>query len=452
MNLLTRLGTAWDNFRFRSALRPEEVAEFRSYVQSVNTGAGFLSSWTNTSGEAVSPATATRVSTWFTCLQVRWDAVAMLPFNVFQVTGSSKRVAYDHPAYILHTRPNPSITATQFWKLVQQRRDNHGNCYCPITRDPMGKIVRIDIIEDNSEVKVFYSKETGELYYEYKGKSIPSADMLHFKGLTTNGKIGLSLTEYHAETIGRLRAIQKYSNRSISKNPGMYSTTASQLPMNETQKKAFKDYWGKEMAGYGETGEIPVLYNGFELKTVGINPKDALYLEQINATKEDIFGITKVPPKLAQNFQTGTTYNNSEQQSLDFLIWGLTINLKDIEDECNYKLFTDEERKQYFCKFNEKAILRLDAKTQAEVIEKYFKMGAYSINDVLEILDRNPIENGDDHYVELNNLAPVRLQDEILEGRMGDSSDPSDPNESGEQKSMRMINWLKKQLNGHAVQ
>jgi HK97 family phage portal protein len=446
VNILTRLGNAWDNFRFRSSLRPEEVAEFRDYVSNVKTGSGYFASFTNTSGETISHVSAMRISTWFTCLQVRWDAVAMLPFNVYRTRGTSKEIAFDHPVYtLLHSRPNPSMTATQFWKVVQQKRDNCGNAYCKILRDKMGKPTGIIILdEDKAEMKVYSDKATGAMFYEYDGEDILSSDILHFKGLTLDGKTGKSLTEYHAETLGRLKAIQKYSNRSISKNPGIYATSAAQLPMNPAQKDAFKDYWNKEMVNYGDSGAMPVLYNGFELKSAGINPKDALYLEQINATKEDIFGITKVPPKLAQNFQTGSTYNNSEQQSLDFLTWGLTINLKDIEDEVNYKLLAGEG---LFCKFNEKAILRLDAKTQSDFLSAMFKIGVYSINECRDILDMNPIQNGDDHYVELNNLAPVRLQDEILEGRTGDSVDPTDMGEPAEQKKLREI--LKKQLNGH---
>lgn len=427
MNFLTRLGQRWDNFRFQYSLRPQEVNEFRNLLDEAKNGSGYFSSWIgNTSGENISSATAMRISTWFTCLQVRWDSIAMLPFNVYAVDGSKKRIAYEHPAYILHTRPNATMTPTQFWKLVQQRRDNNGNCFCPIMRDGNGRIISINIITDNSKVKLYCSKETGELYYEYDGKPISSADMLHFKGLTTDGKTGLSLTEYHQETVGRLRAIQKFSNRSITKTPGMYATSASQVAMNETQKKAFKDYWTREMAAFNAGGDLPVLYNGFELKTAGANPKDVLYLEQINATKEDIYGITKVPPKLAQNFQTGTTYNNSEQQSLDFLVWTMTPNIKDIEDECNYKLFTDQERAAgYFCKFNEKAILRLDAKTQSEVMDTNFRNGTASINENRDILDLNPIENGDDHYIELNNFGPVRLQDEILAKRNQPAAMPS---------------------------
>lgn len=401
-----------------------------------------------------------RISTWFTCLQVRWEAVGTLPFQVYLTQNGKKVLATDHPAYkLLSCRPNPGMTATQFWKLVQQKRDNMGNAFCPIIRDRRGNISSIEIIPNSLEVKI-YTSDSGEMYYNYRGHDISSADMLHFKGYTTTGRIGLSLTDYHSETVGRLRALQKFSNRAIAENPGIYATTANQQPMGQTQKESFKDYWEKEMRNFGNRGAIPVLYNGYELKTVGINPKDALYLEQIQATKEDIYGITRVPPKLAQNFQTGNTYNNSEQQTLDFVIWTLNPMLKDIEEECDYKLFNEKERDMYMCKFNEKALLRTDTKTQQEFLVAMVNNGIYSINQARAFLDENPIEGGDDHYVQGNNLVPLRLMDAYIEGK-ANISEESEMEEEGEQENepddaddiaaRHLRKLMKKKMNGHAV-
>lgn len=419
MSIFTRVADIYRSIRYVNSPEFKTLqAEFRTYSQTIFNGVGLLTGYNNTSGEPITAAMATRVATWFTCLQVRWDAVGMLPFQVIKKDGRNKILAVDHPAYdLLACRPNAAMTATQFWKAVQMRKDNFGNAYCPITRDRRGNIIEIGLIENSEEVQV-YAKGY-ELFYKYRGEDIASSDILHFKGYSSNGKAGLSLAEHHAETLGRLRAINRYSNRSISTNPGIYATSGTNNAMGEKQLQAFKDYWAKQIAGYGELGEIPVLYGGYDMKTVGINPKDALYLEQIQATKEDIYGITKVSPSLAKNYNSGNTYNNGEQQNLDFLIWTLQPLLKDIEEECDYKLFTAKERQIYSCKFNEKAIMRTDAKTQADWLTKIFGIGGYSINDVLEYLDENPIDNefADDHFVPANNLVPLSMMREYIESK-----------------------------------
>lgn len=390
-----------------------ELSEMRTFQQDVLSGA-LAWPFPSAGGIPMNRETAMRISTWFTCLQVRWDSVGMLPFNIFQVDGRSKTIAATLPAYnLLHSRPNPYMTATQFWKLVQMKSDNHGNAFAPITRDRRGQPVRIDLVNDSSAVQCFPGQE---MYYRYNNQDISSADMLHFKGLTFDGRIGLSLTEYHAATIGRLKGLHIYSARSVKQNPGIYATTSNNQPMKLEGKTSFKDYWRREMEDF-ENGDMPVLYNGYDLKTVGIVPKDVMYLDQIKATKEDIYGITKVPPKLAQNYNAGQTYNNSEQQSLDFLTWTLSILLKDKEDECNYKLFTEEERAKYLCKFNEKALLRTDAKTQAAWLESMTRIGIYSINDGRETLDENPIEGGDQYLVDGNNKIPLSMLEDYVKSR-----------------------------------
>jgi HK97 family phage portal protein len=463
VGIFQRITGAINDFRYANS---PEFKEMRTYIQTITTGQGFLPAFVNTSGENISPQTAMRIATWFTCLQVRWDAVGMLPFQVFQKDGRKKTTATDHPAYyLLSVRPNAAMTATQFWKQVQQNRDNYGNCYCPIIRDPKGRIVEIDIIPLPTEVKVYSSNgELGknELYYRYRGQDISSSDMLHFKGYSVNGRLGLSLTDYHSETVGRLRAIHKYGNRTVSANPGIYATSANAAPMDPKQKESFKDYWSKEMSGFGDRGTMPVLYNGFELKTVGMNPKDALYLEQIQATKDDIYGITKVPPQLAKNYHAGQTYNNGEQQNLDFLTWTLAPLLKDLEEECDYKLFTEQEvKKGFYTKFNEKALMRTDAKTQADFLTKIFSIGGYSINDVLEYLDENPVDNefADDRFVPANNLVPLSMLREFIESKTHGPVPEATENEPGGKEvkpgeaDNEMDDAIRKltKMNGHKV-
>jgi hypothetical protein len=46
-------------------------------------------------------------------------------------------------------------------------------------------------------------------------------------------------------------------------------------------------------------------------------------------------------------------------------------------------------------------------------------IGAYSINDVLELEDRNPIEGGDERYVQINRI-PIQDMEEYYKKEDGD--------------------------------
>ena len=57
-------------------------------------------------------------------------------------------------------------------------------------------------------------------------------------------------------------------------------------------------------------------------------------------------------------------------------------------------------------KFNIDGLLRGDSKSRAEYYKDLFNVGALSPNDVRRLENLNPIENGDDYYVQVN-MAPV---------------------------------------------
>ena len=66
------------------------------------------------------------------------------------------------------------------------------------------------------------------------------------------------------------------------------------------------------------------------------------------------------------------------------------------EEEINAKVLTPKkQRKGYFYKFNEKAILRTDSKTQMQVLKDAVGNGLYMINEAREYLDKPAVEGGD---------------------------------------------------------
>ena len=66
----------------------------------------------------------------------------------------------------------------------------------------------------------------------------------------------------------------------------------------------------------------------------------------------------------------------------------------------NYKCLSDQQRKDgYYYKFNEKALLRTDSKTQKDVIIGYVQNGIYQINEGRDLLDLPAVEGGDVNMV-----------------------------------------------------
>ena len=67
----------------------------------------------------------------------------------------------------------------------------------------------------------------------------------------------------------------------------------------------------------------------------------------------------------------------------------MAYRLKMYEEEINGKyLMPQQQEEGYFYKFNEKALLRTDSKTQMENLVKAVNNGLYSVNEGREYLDK----------------------------------------------------------------
>jgi HK97 family phage portal protein len=425
----------------------QRAAQSYTQIKTAQQYLNVLGLYDNSSGEYVSNDAAMRIATAFTCVDVRSSAVGMLPANPYRYPNQNsdrKEIAYDHWTYrVFHVRPNPWQTPSQFWKLVVQRVDLEGDCFAYITRT-LG-MERVDVL-NYSDVVVSCGEHDNNPYYEVKGKAVAYSDVLHFKEVPSkDGKRGLSKIELHQETFGSAKRQKKYSNRSLNVVPPFYLGAPGNVNIKDEGIKSVKEKLQQQTSDYFDDGTLPVLTNGMEVKTVGLKPVDAAYLEQINATKEDIFGIFRVPPAIAGAFKTGVTYNNLEQQNLQFLIYSMSGLLKNIEEEVNEKAYTTREQGRYFMKFNVGALLRTDLKSQAEWLSAMFKLGVYSRDEIRDILDKNPLPGGDRYYIEGNNMTA--LDDK---GNVVINKPPAEPATKRLSDDVKLR--LKEKFNGHSAE
>ena len=92
---------------------------------------------------------------------------------------------------------------------------------------------------------------------------------------------------------------------------------------------------------------------------------------------------------------SNSKYASSEAEALAYLDI-FSYRLKMYEDEINAKLLTPKEyKKGYRYKFNEKAVLRINSKEQAEIIGILMDHAVYTTNNSRDILDMPHVEGGD---------------------------------------------------------
>ena len=91
-----------------------------------------------------------------------------------------------------------------------------------------------------------------------------------------------------------------------------------------------------------------------------------------------------------------------------FLVDTMLFPLKQYEEELTYKLYIGTDKS---CKFNEKAILRTDSKTQMEILAKGVQNGMRKVNEARELLDL-PRDPDGDVLLMNGNFIPVKMAGE----------------------------------------
>jgi len=170
------------------------------------------------SGAIVNEFSAMQIAAYFACIRVISDAVGTLPLNVYErMPDGSEKVVWDHPLQgILHTQPNPEVSASDVRQCMQSHILLTGNSYAEIIRNNGGQVAALYVrspFQTNP-----YRTNSGELIYKTHDdpsggeRIIPAYQMLHVKGLGIDSLVGLSPVKYYArEIIGTEISAQSYS-------------------------------------------------------------------------------------------------------------------------------------------------------------------------------------------------------------------------------------------------
>lgn len=148
---------------------------------------------------------------------------------------------------------------------------------------------------------------------------------------------------------------------------------------------------------------------GYKVDPLNISLADSQFKELKEMGAKQIasaFGV----PQFMLNDLSDTNNNSLEMSNLHFLSNCLMVLFKSIELELEEKLLSEEDRRNglYF-EFNINELLRVDQKTQQEIITNFVRNGVYSINDARKLMGLLEIEGGNNvvlpsGYVTLKNL------------------------------------------------
>lgn len=396
---------------------------FRSRDKPVDRTAGSSYSFFmggSTAGKRVNERSAMQMTAVYCCVRILSEAVASLPLQFYRYNAEGgKEKAVDHPLYfLLHDEPNPEMTSFVFRETLMSHLLLWGNAYAQIIRNGRGEVIALyPLMADRMQV----NRDTdGKLYYEYqlssddahtmKGSTVRLAptDVLHIPGLGFDGLVGYSPIAMAKNAIGMAIACEEYGAKFFAN--GAAPSGVLEHPGTIKDPSRVRESWQSTFGGSGNANKVAVLEEGMKYTPVSISPEQAQFLETRKFQIDEIARIFRVPPHMIGDLEK-SSFNNIEQQSLEFVKYTLDPWVARWEQAMVRSLLSAEEKKKYFIKFNVDGLLRGDYQSRMNGYATARQNGWMSANDIreLENLDRIPEKDGGDLYLVNGNM--MKLQD-----------------------------------------
>jgi len=374
-----------------------------------------------TSGKPVNEHTAMQMTAVYSCVRILAEAVAGLPLHIYKYNDSGgKEKAITHPLYrLLHDEPNPEMTSFAFRETLMSHLLLWGNAYAQIIRNARGEVVALYPLMPN---KMTVDRDSsGKLYYLYQrntddaptlGKEsqvyLYPSEVLHIPGLGFDGLIGYSPIAMAKNAVGLAMATEEYGAKFFANGAAPGGVLEHPGTIKDPQK--VKESWNTAYQGSSNAHRVAVLEEGMKYQVIGISPEQAQFLETRKFQINEIARIFRIPPHMLADLEK-SSFSNIEQQSLEFVKYTLDPWVVRWEQAMWRMLFSENEKKEYFIKFNVDGLLRGDYQSRMAGYATARQNGWMSANDIreLENLDRIPTELGGDLY--LINGAMTKLQD-----------------------------------------
>ncbi|SHN04262.1 phage portal protein, HK97 family [Anaerosporobacter mobilis DSM 15930] len=331
-------------------------------------------------------------STYFSCLKIISESVAKCPFQVRKETDKGESVATDHYLYdLLRLRPNPSMSAIDTFKTLVVLSRHYGIAGLLIDRKG-GKVkalypVRITNITID-DAGLINSTKNNKILYDYEGAngeygSCLENNIMVLRDFTLDGVNSKATRSMLKESLDTSIKSQGYLNKLFQN--GLTNKIVVQLTSDikeEGELKKIQDKFGRIYSNNNRIFTVPA---GYSVSSLNLSLSDAQFAELRGMSKKDIAGSMGVP--LSKLGETVDNAKSDEQDNLSFLTDTLQVIFTQIEQEGDWKLLTETDRKKGFkIRANTNVMLRLDALTQAQVISTYVNDGVYSLNKAKEIL------------------------------------------------------------------
>ena len=349
------------------------------------------------SGAPATPDQALHIGAVYNCVRVLSETLAQTPLILYRrLDGGGKERAREHPLYpLLHTKPNSHQTSFEWREMLQGHLCLRGNGYAHHVYRGSQIVGLVPMHPDRTKVE--WLPDAQRMRYRYKPvgseqeKTYTQDEVLHLRGLQSDGYMGLNPIEVCARTLGYAQTTERFGQKFFDNDatPGGWIEHPSHFKDREA-KQQFRQDW-IEMQSGANRGKTAVLEYGMKYHDVGMKMTDAQFLETRRANKQDVAAMFRVQPHKI-GILADAKWANIEAQNIEFVTDTMMPWFVRWEQRLSESLLTEAEQDEYFFEFLVTGLLRGDSDARAKYYKAGINDGWLLRNEAREAENLNPID------------------------------------------------------------
>jgi HK97 family phage portal protein len=360
------------------------------------------------SGENVDEQSALTYSAVYNAVTLISGTIGALPLHLYQRKDDKKQILDNRILYrVMHDQWNPIMTAKSGRETMMAHILLWGNGYAEKIRNGYGEIVELWPITPN---RVRPHMKDGEFVYGIRVDSeeiiMPRDKILHIPGLGFDGFMGYSVISMANKSIGLGMALETFGSMYFGQgtHPGVIISHPNSLSAQANSN--LRTSLAETYSGLGKSHRLMLLEEGMKIEKLGIPPNDSQFLESRQFQIPEVARWFNLPPHKLKDL-TKSSFSNIESEQLSFVIDSLLPWLVTLEQNYNMQLLTASDKSlsgygRLYFKHIVEGLMRGDAASRSAFYAIMLDRGVFSINEVREKEDMNPIPGGDIHLVPLN--------------------------------------------------
>jgi HK97 family phage portal protein len=364
----------------------------------------------SSAGAPMNPRAALSLAAYFSAINVLSTDLASLPIHVYRKrkSGGRDKVSDDPRERLLDVSPDGDTTGMRQRQAMMGHVLGWGNGYLDIV-ETQGEVTALKLAEPTAEP--VHRQIDNELYYlTTDGDTRRKDQFIHIAGFGYDGLKGYSPARLQANALRLTRNAEVFGTSFFDN--GIRASGYFEAPHAYDKQKSeeFRGEMTRMFAGSENAARFMILWNNWKWTQSTIPPEEAQFLQTRAFQILEICRMFRLPPNKLQDYSQAH-YANIEESNIDYLQTVLVPWCTQIEQAFNLRLFTPQEQDQgYFVKHNLNAFLRGNATSRAAFYTSMFGLGVFTIDDIREYEDMNPIGDfGSERFLTVQ-AKPLRVE------------------------------------------